>query len=229
MANYTKISNGEVLTECELYDYLNTAKGYCCEKGWIWRNDDNLEEKTGRQWKAYFEEIEFGWQCVPLFEYVVAYESGLDIVGFYVSNDTGTELNIIVDWGDGTITNYDGASNYDITYSYLSLAEFTIKVYIKQYQVVEVLDFRGGGTNVNHATSIIFNKIMLHMNDGYFDMSGNMLSSDTVNYILAYLLSIPCMTTIIDLRNQVPVAPPTGQGIIDKATLISNGCTVITD
>ncbi len=48
--NYTKISTGLTLTECELYEYLQTAKGFCCERGWTWKNDTTNVEKTGRQW-----------------------------------------------------------------------------------------------------------------------------------------------------------------------------------
>ncbi len=49
--NYTKISTGLTLTECELYEYLLTAKGFCCERGWRWKNDTTNVVKLGRKWK----------------------------------------------------------------------------------------------------------------------------------------------------------------------------------
>jgi len=57
------------------------------------------------------------------------------------------------------------------------------------------------------------------------------LSSETINWILAQLVSIsPAITeAYIELQQQTPSAPPTGQGLIDKATLISNGNNVNTD
>lgn len=60
----------------------------------------------------------------------------------------------------------------------------------------------------------------------------NHLSSGSVNSILAQLVSIkPTLKNIptIELNYQNPAAKPTGQGITDKATLISNGNSVSTD
>ena len=55
MAIFRKISNGIELTDCELYEYLLTAKGYCCEKGWRWEDLDTEEIKTGREWLKYWQ------------------------------------------------------------------------------------------------------------------------------------------------------------------------------
>lgn len=64
-----------------------------------------------------------------------------------------------------------------------------------------------------------------------FSVNTNALPSTEINVILAQLVAInpPLTTSYIDLSNQTPLAPPTGQGITDKNTLISNGNTVITD
>lgn len=56
MATFKKIYNGIELSDCALYEYLLTAKGFCCEKGWQWEDLDTLEIKTGRQWLKYWEE-----------------------------------------------------------------------------------------------------------------------------------------------------------------------------
>jgi hypothetical protein len=39
----------------------------------------------------------------------------------------------------------------------------------------------------------------------------------------------PAVAKNIQLGSQTPIAPPTGQGIIDKQTLINSGNTVYTD
>jgi len=64
-----------------------------------------------------------------------------------------------------------------------------------------------------------------------FELENCALSSETINNILSKMVSIiPAITDkYIILNGQNPPAPPTGQGIIDKATLISNGNIVHTD
>ena len=64
-----------------------------------------------------------------------------------------------------------------------------------------------------------------------FNASNNKLSVTNVNYLLNKLVSIsPALTDIyISLYNQNPIAPPSGQGITDKNTLIANGNDVSTD
>jgi hypothetical protein len=64
----------------------------------------------------------------------------------------------------------------------------------------------------------------------YFNAKNNALQSSQINYLLNKLTSVnsnPGKT--IDLSNQSPQAPPTGQGLIDKQTLLTNGFNVITD
>jgi hypothetical protein len=65
----------------------------------------------------------------------------------------------------------------------------------------------------------------------YFNVSGNQLGSSSVNELLAQFTAIspPISGWTIKLEGQTPAAAPTGQGIIDKNTLISNANTVITD
>ena len=64
----------------------------------------------------------------------------------------------------------------------------------------------------------------------YSDLSQNALSSTQVNTILHRMLSVTPLTgKQINLSNQNPLAPATGQGIIDKTTLTTNGNTITTD
>ena len=59
----------------------------------------------------------------------------------------------------------------------------------------------------------------------------NAMPSATINSLLGTLVAIsPALTgKYISLDGQTPSAPPTGQGITDKATLIANGNNVYTD
>ena len=57
----------------------------------------------------------------------------------------------------------------------------------------------------------------------------NKITSDSINSILARIVSIGTINGLAFIQNQTPTAPPTGQGITDKATLQSRGWTVITD
>ncbi|WP_203418255.1 hypothetical protein [Flavobacterium sharifuzzamanii] len=58
----------------------------------------------------------------------------------------------------------------------------------------------------------------------------NALSSSQVNLILQRLLNLsPDAESYVQLQGQNPPAPPTGQGILDKATLINRGNSVYTD
>lgn len=59
---------------------------------------------------------------------------------------------------------------------------------------------------------------------------GNALPSSQINVLLNKLLTVtPATGKYISLGNQIPPAPPTGQGIIDKQTLINAGNNVNTD
>jgi hypothetical protein len=64
-----------------------------------------------------------------------------------------------------------------------------------------------------------------------FNVYENSLSSEAINGLLAHFVAITPSSTgkNINLYGQTPSAPPTGQGITDKSTLIANGNTVNTD
>lgn len=62
------------------------------------------------------------------------------------------------------------------------------------------------------------------------NISNNSLPSSQINWWLNKLTTInPPSGKTFDLSNQNPPAPPTGQGLLDKQTLIDNGFNVITD
>jgi hypothetical protein len=61
-------------------------------------------------------------------------------------------------------------------------------------------------------------------------LNSNALPSSQINAMLNKFLTVtPASTKSIDLGNQTPPAPPTGQGIIDKQTLLTAGNSVATD
>ena len=76
-------------------------------------------------------------------------------------------------------------------------------------------------------TSISFPALM--SNSGIF-LYGNALTTSNINSLLNKMLTVsPTDVKTIYLRDQTPPAPPTGQGIIDKQTLINAGNSVQTD
>ncbi|HLP63969.1 hypothetical protein [Flavobacterium sp.] len=69
----------------------------------------------------------------------------------------------------------------------------------------------------------------MNVSNGY-DFSGNALPSNQVNSILSKFIPFEPLSSYVQIDlNQNPPAPPTGQGIIDKQTLINNGFNVFTD
>jgi len=91
--------------------------------------------------------------------------------------------------------------------------------------------FTGGeGINISNnpsLTSIAFPA--LTSNTGIY-LRYNALTSSNINALLNKMLTLsPTVAKNIYLYGQTPPAPPTGQGIIDKQTLINAGNYVITD
>ncbi|MFT3912054.1 MAG: hypothetical protein QM737_21695 [Ferruginibacter sp.] len=83
-------------------------------------------------------------------------------------------------------------------------------------------------TNNANLTSISFDQLLTVSNDKV-SFGVNKLPSAQVNYLLHKLVtSMPIPTVYIKTMQSV-AAPPTGQGITDKATLVGAGITVDTD
>ncbi len=78
--------------------------------------------------------------------------------------------------------------------------------------------------------SVTLNNLGIFKNT-LFQVVNSSLPSSQVNYLLSKFVSInpPITNKSILLYQNTPLAPPTGQGISDKATLITNGNTVQTD
>lgn len=72
----------------------------------------------------------------------------------------------------------------------------------------------------NDFTAPSLTELLLHVNE---------LPVSQVNSILAWVLANGVSNGAIDISDQIPPAPPTGQGITDKAALEADGWTVFTD
>ena len=87
-----------------------------------------------------------------------------------------------------------------------------------------------GHLSINSNTSLTSIGIPLLATAYQIDFYNNALPSSQVNAILNKMISVsPSAGKSIALVNQTPLAPPTGQGILDKATLINAGNGVSTD
>lgn len=70
----------------------------------------------------------------------------------------------------------------------------------------------------------------VYARQGSLNFNNNALPSSQVNLILKRILNIsPASGKYVQLQGQNPLAPPVGQGIIDKATIINSGNSVTTD
>jgi len=63
----------------------------------------------------------------------------------------------------------------------------------------------------------------------YLDLTGEKLTTVTVNELLAFFVDKKTTNGSLLVSGQTPAAPPTGQGIVDAATLIARGWAVETD
>lgn len=79
-------------------------------------------------------------------------------------------------------------------------------------------------------SSIIGLSSLTYIGSSNFGITDNALTSTFINSFLNKLLTVaPATRKYLYLDHQTPPAPPTGQGIIDKQTLINAGNSVYTD
>jgi hypothetical protein len=82
-------------------------------------------------------------------------------------------------------------------------------------------------------TNLVFPAVIA-MGEGFYHLEvqcqNNALTSETINDILHKLLTFTFVTgNYYQMNNQNPPAPPTGQGLVDRQTLVMAPNTVITD
>ncbi|MDQ6529068.1 hypothetical protein [Flavobacterium sp. LHD-85] len=114
-----------------------------------------------------------------------------------------------------------GFDNYISSNASLTSISFPVltkskRVYFNNNSILTSIDLPLLSSVYNYQTSLVFTK--------------NALPSSQINLILSRILSIsPAGGKYIDMNGQNPPAPPTGQGLIDKATLLNKGNAVTTD
>lgn len=114
-----------------------------------------------------------------------------------------------------------------------------ILVYINKNNFLQSVNF--GALVSANAIDCSYNPLLTSINlsslsslagsaTNYSYFSFNALPSSQINAILHQLLSVsPSVPKTVLFKNQTPLAPPTGVGITDKATLISQGNNITTD
>lgn len=98
---------------------------------------------------------------------------------------------------------------------------------LSQLPLPSLISFNSSVAISNNHINTISLPSFVNVNGSYIDLSHNLLNNENVNYMLSKFVNINSSTTYtLDLRNN---AQPTGQGIIDKQTIINAGNTVFTD
>lgn len=97
----------------------------------------------------------------------------------YNGNPTGLNLDIIVDWGDGTSDTYNTnpTVDYEVSHTYPSAGVYTIKI-DSPSQSIQGWSLHGGTSQVNNYDG---RKLIDLKQWGYFDFAGNVLSPSGAN------------------------------------------------
>jgi hypothetical protein len=132
---------------------------------------------------------------------------------------------MFIDWGDGSNLQYY-ISNHPqiISHTFTSNDIFDVKVYMKDPTVIGYVD-----STSDHGNFQILEVDYSRLNLNTVILYGNKLSSTQVNKLLNQLVANGNNRGRLLINSQIPLAPPTGQGLIDKGILITRNWTVITD
>lgn len=167
------------------------------------------------------------------FSYVLGFTFKVDNSAGNAGDPTGAQIGgvlnfeMIIDWGDGSALQYYPANIYnDINHTFASNGIFDVTAYVKD------------PTNINYidSTSDKGNFLMLEVDYSrlttlsFAALYNNKLPSTQVNKLLSELVANGINNGTLLINYQTPPAPPTGQGLIDKDTLVNDrGWTVTTD
>ncbi len=159
-----------------------------------------------------------------------------------------TEINTLLLQGDNWFTIFDLPNIQSFFSSNISSNDDLVSIDMENLSSVDNLiissndaltsvnleSLEGFGDNFNVSSNPFLTGLNIDAftstNDFFISLDRNAFSSATVNYVLARFVSItpPVSGVTLNLQ-QTPAAPPTGQGLTDKATLESNGNTINTD
>ena len=137
--------------------------------------------------------------------------------------------NFIIYWGDGTSDAYYNDYQY-LNHTYPSLGYYIVE--IENLSASNNMVFFDSGFDIDNINNLSLFFSGTGIQNSQLAIVNSNLSSSDVNNILHQCISIPAINqsgVTIALNGNTPPAPPTGQGLIDKATLESNGVTVVVD
>ena len=170
---------------------------------------------------------------------------------FLVLNIYGTSIfKMTINWGDGSpLDIYNGNTSYSLImpHTFPSQDTFNVSIQIDNISSVYIMEItslfvpnpllkRIDVRNLKNSSAFTLeygNITTLNISNNKLlsslDLSYQNLTTNSVNYILSTLAQNGINNGVLYLNNQTPPTPPTGQGLIDKATLQSRGWTVYTD
>jgi hypothetical protein len=166
--------------------------------------------------------------------------SYLKVLTFKVDNTSGTAggatgsqytgvsgFEMYVNWGDGSNIQYYPLNSTQLISHRFPVAGgiFNVKAYVKDPTNINYIDNSVDNGNFQ-MLEVDYSRLI---NVTYINLNGNNLSSTQLNKILSELVANGLSGGALDISNQTTFARPTGQGLIDKDTLISRGWTVEID
>jgi len=160
-----------------------------------------------------------------------------------------------IDWGDGNITEFDNVAGGSINYphNYIVAGLYNIKITFDKPTAVTSLSFIFRGVTqtdtllslTGHAGTPYLKYLVLqntrlktldisaNFNIERLWLSGNCLTEATVNNLLthvdSYTVSNLTPSPEFYLNGQIPIAPPTGSGLVAKQSLFNKRCQIQTD
>ena len=157
----------------------------------------------------------------------------IGISEYFNVNNSGSNLDFRVYWGDGTSDDYTGLDSYLISHTYFSNSTWKIEFeYINNPVYYNLtLDIQSSylPTFKNFKNIKSFFNHSLASGGFVFGFTNSNISVNEVNNILHECISCFESGDFILIYNNSPLSIPTGQGITDKALLQSIGVTVQTD
>ena len=164
----------------------------------------------------------------------IAAELGPYTENIYIENTTQlttVDLSAMVTIGNIEIENNSNLTN--VIFNNLTTIEQLLDVggnlALSSFSFPSLLNVNGIRISGNPSFSSLSFPLLTTIYSG-LDLRFNAITTNNINSLLSKMLTVaPVSSKYISLDNQTPSAPPTGQGIIDKQTLLNAGNTLITD
>ena len=156
-----------------------------------------------------------------------SFRANTSVVNSITLDIYGQNLDLTVYWGDGTSDFYPNNSVFNPTHIYPSLGNYIIEFEFSLTPFQLLLQV----ANINVSSISNIDKIfsLAYNGQGTLAFQFCNLSSSEVNNVLAQCVALNFNNCNIILDQNSPLAPPTGQGIIDMSTLGAYGNGVVVD